>query len=56
VHGYSIPQLNEFWAHSDIDGSFFVIPVDNINTTEAPVAVGCLRHSDLPPDRRVFCQ
>lgn len=39
VHGYSIPQLGQFWAHSDLDGSFFVISVDNINATRAPVAV-----------------
>ena len=38
VHGYSIIQRREYWLHSDIDGSFFVISLDNINATEAPVA------------------
>ena len=36
VHGYNIPQLGQFWAHSDIDGTFFVIPVDNINGPAQP--------------------
>ena len=39
VHGYNIPQLGQFWAHSDIDGRFFVIPVNNINGSAASVAV-----------------
>ena len=39
VHGYNIPQLGQFWAHCDIDGTFFVIPVDNINGSAASVAV-----------------
>lgn len=39
VHGYSVVQLKQFWAHSDIDDSFFVISLDNINATAASVAV-----------------
>ncbi len=39
VHGYNIPQLSQFWAHSDIDGAFFVINVNNVNATTAKVAV-----------------
>ena len=39
VHGYNIPQLGQFWAHSDIDGTFYIIPVDNINGSAATVAV-----------------
>ncbi|BDA42283.1 hypothetical protein COCOBI_03-1700 [Coccomyxa sp. Obi] len=38
VHGYSVVQLKQFWSHSDIDGSFFVISLDNINATAASVA------------------
>ncbi|CAK0787274.1 hypothetical protein CVIRNUC_010492 [Coccomyxa viridis] len=38
VHGYNIPQLGQFWAHSDIDGTFYIIPVDNINGSAATVA------------------
>jgi hypothetical protein len=40
VHGYSIIQRREYWAHSDVAGNFYVISLDNINATEAPVAVG----------------
>ena len=39
VHGYSIPQLSQFWAHSDINGTFYVINVTNINATAATVSV-----------------
>ena len=39
VHGYSIIQRKEYWAHSDVAGTFYVISLDNINATEAPVAV-----------------
>ena len=39
VHGYSVVQRREYWAHSDITGEFFVISLDNMNATEAPVAV-----------------
>ena len=42
VHGYDVPQLGQFWSHSDIDGSFFVISVDAINATAAEVAVRAL--------------
>ncbi|CAL5229447.1 g12772 [Coccomyxa viridis] len=38
VHGYSIPQLSQFWAHSDINGTFNVINVTSINATAATVA------------------
>lgn len=41
VHGYSVVQRREYWAHSDVTGEFFVISLDNINATEAPVAVRC---------------
>lgn len=40
VHGYSIIQQREYWAHSDVAGSFYVISLDNVNATKAPVAVG----------------
>ena len=42
VHGYNIPQLGQFWAHSDIDGTFFVISVDNIDGSAASVAVSAI--------------
>ena len=45
MHGYSIPQLSQFWAHSDINGTFYVINVTNINATAATVSV---RLSDQP--------
>ena len=48
VHGYSIPQLGQFWAHSDINGTFSVISVTNINATASAVAVGPSK-SLLPP-------
>ena len=42
VHGYNVPQLGQFWSHSDIDGSFFIISVNAINATAAEVAVRAL--------------
>ena len=39
VHGYNVPQLSQFWAHSDINGTFSVIDVNNVNATAAIVAV-----------------
>ena len=42
MHGYDVPQLGQFWSHSDIDGSFFIISVDAINATAAEVAVRAL--------------
>ena len=39
VHGYNIPQLSQFWAHSDIDGTFYVINVNNVNATTSKVTV-----------------
>ena len=47
VHGYDVPQLGQFWSHSDIDGSFFVISVDAINATAAEVAVRGLAACNL---------
>lgn len=57
VHGYSIPQLSQFWAHSDINGTFSVINVTSINATAASVAVrlswlapaSLCRHVDVFP-------
>lgn len=49
VHGYNVPQLGEFWLHSDIDGTFYVISVDNVNASAAKVAVSGHFALALPP-------
>ena len=49
VHGYSIPQLGQFWAHSDINGTFSVISATNVNATAATVAVSLASLSLLLP-------
>lgn len=35
VHGYAIPELNEYWAHSDGAGLFDVISLDNAGVLKA---------------------
>ena len=59
VHGYNIPQLGQFWAHSDIDGRFFVIPVNNINGSAASVAVSAavyLKSGDCSQNLTCHCR
>ena len=35
VHGYAIPELNQYWAHSDGGGLFDVIGLDNAGVLKA---------------------
>ena len=44
VHGYAVTQTKEFWSHSDYDGSFWTISVDDVsqlNTSDIPVSTLC---------------
>ena len=35
VHGYAVPELNEYWAHADGAAHFDVIHLDNASVLKA---------------------
>ncbi len=52
VHGYGVSVANEYWVHSDAEGTFYVINLSDVSKTDAadvPVRLYLTAVHSVPP-------